>query len=132
MFALFCTVFVGCCCPPSGPIAAAPFATSVRTGFELSAGQQLSELESGLSSLLQQKEQLEVAMTRASRPGAAFDAAAVLPGSMAAAAGGGARSRHAMLREGEAAMQALEKNIHAHKIALRKLHAQINGAATGR
>lgn len=73
-----------------------------------------------------------MAMTRASRPGATFDAASVLPNSMAAAAGGGARSRHAMMREGEAAMAALEKNIHAHKIALRKLHAQVNGAGTGR
>jgi hypothetical protein len=66
--------------------------------------------------------QLEVAIVRAARPGATFDAS-VLPASSLAtrAATGGARSRHAMMQEGEEALQTLTKNIAAHKQSLRKL-----------
>ena len=72
--------------------------------------------------------QLDVAMTRASRPGAPFDASLLPPAVQAALGPGqGARSRHAMMREGELALAQIEKNIHAHKSSLRKLHAQVNG-----
>jgi hypothetical protein len=72
---------------------------------------------------------LEVAVTRASRPGASFDASMLPASSLALIGGGGARSRHAMLREGEAALQLLDKTIQAQKAALRKMHAQMSGAA---
>jgi hypothetical protein len=46
---------------------------------------------------------------------------------LAAQLGGtGARSRHAMLKEGETALATLDKNIQASKAQLRKLHAQNN------
>lgn len=66
-------------------------------------------------------------MTRASRPGASFDASMLPSSSLALLGNGGARSRHAMMREGESALAELNKSIHAHKNNLRKLHAQMNG-----
>lgn len=123
--------FAGLCvrvvrvCSSNGP-GSAPWATSVRSNGQLSLEAQVANAEEQLSQLLKHKELLETALARASRPGAAFDVS-VLPSSLAAQIGGtGARSRHAMLREGEAALVQLDNNIQSSKAQLRRLHAQNN------
>lgn len=103
----------------------APFATSSRSGLDVTVDVEVSQLEHELSDLLQQKDLLEVAIVRASRPGATFDASLLPASSLASQASvGGARSRHAMMQEGEAALDALTKNIAAHKQSIRKLQAR--------
>lgn len=124
---LFCCVCARVCV--SVPVAAqAPFATSERSGLDFHVASELSDLESRLSDLLASKEAIQVALVRAARPGASFDVACLPPEYQTkVAAGGGARSRHDMLKEGEAALAEMNKTIHAHKLAIRKLQTRSIG-----